>query len=195
MRHVLVVLAFALIAVGQTIFGLDAHVDVLGGRLFVLMAINAAVMVALAYLNLYVLSPRLLLKGRYVEYLFVLAGGIAIYIVGKWVVEFRVLASVGVERGFSPVTVLDWLSSGAMCVFFLVSSSATLLFRQWIEDTRRISELENPVEEFKSRVDAPLLYRVLGYAAKKVKTDPARVSEIIFRLSERLLKDLYEGKL
>jgi hypothetical protein len=193
-RHILIVSAFAVIAVGQTLFGLGTHTDELEGWLYVLGTANAATMVGLAYFNLYALVTRLMLKGRYVEYFTILLGVIFIYIVGKWIVEEWLLRTIGIERMFNFVTVMDWLSNGAMSMIFMVSVLAMKFFRQWIRDTQKISELENPVDEFKNRIDAPLLYRVLGYAARKVKTDPQKVSEMIYRLSERLRRDLYEGK-
>lgn len=198
-KHILVILAFTSVAVGQTLFGLGAHAEALGGALYLIGAANIAVMVGLAYLNLCVLTPHLLLRGRYVEYLSTLTGGVFAYLVLKWMSERWLLGRVGIEWEFNFVTVLDWLSNLAMFVIFLVSGSAMLLFRQWIADTRRIDEMENnrlqsSVDEFKNRLNAPLLYRVLGYAARKVKSDPERVSEIIFSLSERLRRDLYDDK-
>lgn len=193
-KHILIVAVFASVAVGQTLFGLGAHAGALGGGIWGLVAANAVAMTGLAYLNLDVLAPRLLLKERYLEYSALLAGGVLLYIALKWMAERWMLAAVGVERVFNFVTVLDWLSNLAMFAIFLASGSALLLFRQWVADIQKIGELQNPVEEFKSRICAPALYRVLDYAAEKVKTDPDRVSEIIFSLSERLRHDLYEGK-
>lgn len=197
-RHVLIIVTFALVSVGQVLFVLREWMDALGGGSYLYWGCNAAVMIAAFYLNLYRIAPRRLLKGRYVEYLALLLGTTTAYVALKWAAESLLLAQVGVPRSFTVVTLLDWLSNTLLYAICMASSSVTVLFRQWVADTERISALESTrlqssVDELKSRLNIPLLFRVLGYAAKKVKTDPGRVSDLIFRLSDELRRELYEG--
>lgn len=196
-RHALLITAFSFISFGSLLFLSEGGAELSGVRFYLVGAFIAALLVAYCYLNLYLLVPRLMLRGRYLEYLFALLGGIFLYVVIKWAAERYLLSLAGVETEFNAVTVLDWLSSVVMYAICLMSTSAVVLFRQWIADTHKINDLENDclqssVDEIKSRVNAPVLYRVLGYAAEKVKTDPEKVSLIIFRLSERLRRELYD---
>ncbi len=196
-KHILVVAAFALISLGQSLFGVGTHAEALGNAFRVFVAANAAVLVGLCYLNLYVFAPRLLMNGRYRKYLGTVLVVLAGYILLRWVAEEWLLARVGIERKFNAVTVLDWMSTLTMCAVCLMSTSAVILFRQLVEDTQKINEMENArlqssVEKIKNRIDTRVLYRTLDYAARKVKTDPGKASEVIFRLSERLRRELYE---
>ncbi len=195
--HVILVAAFAFISVGQLMFVLHGRAETSGGAYLSLTTFLAALLVGVCYLNLYLLAPRLLLKERYVEYLSALFGAIFVYIVVKWAVEVYLLSRAGIAVQFNAVTLLDWLSSIFMYAVSLMSTSAVILFRQWVADTQKINDLENSrlqssVDRIKKSIDAPVLYRVLGYAAKNVKRDPEKVSGIIFKLSEKLRRDLYD---
>lgn len=198
-RHALVVAAFAVLSLGPSLYLLGDRIDQLGEGFILFSVVNAAALIACFYLNLYVITPQLLMRGSYSKYFSLLCVMMLVYIILKWSGERWLLSTIGVERSFNAVTLLDWASNTAMCVVCLLSCSAIVLFRQWMVDTRKIHDLEttrlqNRVDEFKERIDAPVLYRVLGYTAEKVKSDPAKVSEIIFRLSDRLRRQLYDDE-
>ncbi len=195
-RHVVLVGAFTLISLGQMLFMLGGRTGNPGAWFWVAETMVAALLVGYSYVNLRVLVPRLLLRGRYVEYGLALAGGTLAYVVVKWVAESWLLGRAGVETEFNAVTVLDWLSTTVMFAVCLSATSAVVLFRGWIDQGRKISEMESrglrsSVESIRGRVDPPWLFRTLDHAAELVKNNPRAASEVIFGLSERLRKALY----
>lgn len=198
-RHALIIIVFSFISIGQSLFVFGDYMGDLGKNVYWFGISNTIVIVSFFYLNLYLLVPRLLLKNRYMEYLFALLGGTTVYLIIKGVIESYTLSHLGIWRDFTIVTLLDGLSNLTLYTICIASSSATILFRQWISDTEKINDLENnrlkkSVDEIKSLINTRLLSNVLNYASEEVKTEPDKVSDILFRLSEVLRYELYDCK-
>lgn len=195
--HVFLVMTFVFIPGGQLMLTLG-RTDGLGSEAGWIAILIAGILIALCYINLYILVPRMMLKEKYAKYFTALSGGILAYVVIKWGLERYLLAKEGVAVEFNEVTMLDWMANFFMYGIAVISPAAIVMFKQWIADTKKIDDLENNrlqsrVDKIKNSIDAPVLYRVLGYAAKKVKTDPEKASAIILRLSEKLRRELYEN--
>jgi hypothetical protein len=198
-RHVLFTVTFSFIAIGQSLFVFGDQPAVSGSKIYLYAAGNTIVITAFAYMNLYFLAPRLLLKNRYAEYFMVLLAATTIYLICKGIIESRMLAGMGITRNFTWVTALDVFSNLALYAICIASSSITVLFRQWIADTERINGLKNRqlkagVDELKNRINPKSLSGVLEYVSEQVKTNPEEASEILFRLSDVLRYELYDCK-
>ncbi len=198
-RHVIAVIMFSFISVGQSLFVFGSQAEALGNHVYWFGIGNTIAMIAFLYLNLYALAPRLLLKNRYVEYLAALLTGTVVYLIIKSMIETCMFLQVGVVRNFNAITLLDGLSNLVLYSICIASSSVTALFKQWIADTERINDLEstrlkNSVDEIKSHINTKSLSNVLSYASEKVKTDPEETSGVLFKLSEVLRYELYDCK-
>ena len=198
-RHILIIIIFSFVSAGQSLFVFGDQAEALGGRIYWFGIGNMVITIAFFYLNLYFLVPRLLLKDKYMEYLFTLLGGTIIYLIIKGVIESGILLNLGIVRSFNLVTILDGLSNLTLYAICIASSSGTILLRQWVSDTEKINDLENnrlknSLDEIKSHINTRLLSNVLNYASDQVKTDSDKVSDILFRLSEVLRYELYDCK-
>lgn len=154
------------------------------------------VLVALVYLNLYYLTPQLLLRYKYMAYCISLFSVIFAIVSAKHFVESWIADTA---RHANFITLFDWLSNSTLYIICISSSSITALMRTWLKDNHRIKELENKrikkdIEEFKSRINPQLLYTTLSYTATKVISKPIEVSAILLRLSEVLRYQLYDCK-
>lgn len=198
-RHLFIVIILSFVSVGQSLFVLGEYKETLG-KIFYWFGIgNAAAIIAFFYFNLYYLTPRFLLKNRYIEYCIALLAGTLIYLIIKGTVEYFILRDLGITLNINYVTLLDGISNLMLYTICIASSSAAILFKQWITDTERIHELENnqlkkSVDEIKSHINPESLFNVLDYASEKVKTDPDEVSEVLFKLSDVLRYELYDCK-
>ena len=198
-RHMLFIIIFSIIAIGQSLFIFGDRLTVLGNSMYIYTAVNTIIITTFAYSNLYFLAPFLLLKSRYVEYFVILIITTSIFLIFKWLYEANLFLEIGVERRFNVVTLLDFFSNLAIYIIFIISSALTILFRQWTADSERISDLKNKqlkggVDELKNRINPKSVSNVLEYASEKVKTNPKEASEILFKLSDVLRYELYDCK-
>ena len=198
-RHVLFIVIFSIIAIGQSLFIFGDRLSDLGNNTYIYTASNIVIIITLAYINLYFLAPFLLLKNRYIEYFTILILVIAAYLAFKWLFESHLLSEISVERKFNTVTLLDFFSNLAIYIIFIISSVLTKLFRLWTTDSERISDLKNKqlkagVDELKNRINSKSVSDVLVYVSEKVKTNPKEASEILFKLSDVLRYELYDCK-
>lgn len=198
-RHLLLVSVLVCVAFGQSFFVFGNHREALGNNVYFFVATLTIVYIALAYFNLYYLAPRLLLKNKYVEYFLVLIGITALILTAKYMAESRMLATIGVARTFNGVTLLDNLSNLTLNTICIAGSLITVLFQQWITDSNRIDnlknkQLKNSITELKEHINPDFLFRTIGYASEEVKTNPDKVSGMLFKLSELLRYELYDCK-
>lgn len=198
-RHIVMLTIFAFISLGQSLFMFGEFRETLGLRFPIYVFFNALAIIAFFYYNLYNLTPRLLLKNKYVQYVTVLIAGTAFYIILKSIMEYNLFLSLGIECRFNAVTLLDGLSNLTLYSICIASSSATTLFKQWISDTEKIDKLQNKqlrsrVDEIKSHIHPKSLSNMLVYASEKIKTDAGEASDILYTLGEVLRYELYDCK-
>lgn len=199
LRHLLLIAVLICVAFGQSFSAFGSHTRALGNPVCFFGITLTAVYIALTYFNLYYLAPRLLLKNKYAEYILTLIAITAGILAAKYLAESRMLAAAGIERTFNAVTLLDNLSNLTLTSICIAGSLITLLFQQWITDSNRIGNLENnrlksSITELKEHINPAFLFRTIRYASEEVKTQPEKVSAMLFRLSELLRYQLYDCK-
>ncbi len=195
-RHLLFIAVLTPICLSQAFFALGGAPGISVGTIYGFGIAFSMTMIALAWFNLYVLIPRFLLKQQYTAYILIFSLAVTGVMAVKYFAGARVAGVPGIVNG---VTVLDWLSNGTLYAIGIACSSVTVLLREWVEDHRRIGNLEserlkNDIDEFRNRINPHLLYATLDHAAAGVKSDPARTSDTLFRLSELLRYQLYDSK-
>lgn len=195
-RHLLFIMALIPICLSQAFFALGSTPGMSVHTIYGFGAGFSMTMIALAWFNLYVLTPRLLLKQRYSAYTVVFLSTVFAVMAIKYFAESRVM---GISRIVNGVTVLDWLSNGTLYAIGIACSSVTVLLREWVKDHHHIGNLEserlkNDIDEFRNRINPQLLYATLDYAAAGVRSDPGRASDTLFRLSGLLRYQLYDSK-
>lgn len=199
-RYLLFILAFTFVAIGQSLFTtFGDHLAVLGSKVYWFLAGNIVVILLVAYINLYAFVPRFLLKNRYMEYIIALFISISIYSVFKGLIEYYILLQIGIVRNINGVTLLDGLSNLTICTISLVSSTISILLKQWITDIREINilkdkQLKSSVEKLKNQINPGSMFDVLDYISEQVKTDSAEASDALFTLSDVLRYELYDCK-
>ncbi len=195
-RHILFIAALVPICLSQSFFVLGNTAGVSIQTVYGFGIGFSMAIIALAYFNLYDLTPRFLLRHRYVAYVVVFSltvfGAMALkYFVESWI--------MGIPRLVNGVTILDWVSNGTLYAIGIASSSVTVLLREWIKDHRQIENLESKrlkgdIDEFKNRINPQLLYATLADAAARAPSDPGQTSDILFKLSGLLRYQLYDCK-
>ncbi|MDU1892524.1 MAG: histidine kinase [Dysgonomonas sp.] len=197
-RHVLLSVTFTFIAIGQSLIVFGEHVSTISSNTLCWFgALNIIGLSFLVYFNLIILTRRILLKRRYVEYFFCLFTVISIYLFIKGAIEIQILSDVGVDRKFNEIMLLDGVSNLMIYAICIASSSISVLFGQWTTDTQQITNLKNrqlkgSVEKLKNQINPKFLSDILDYVIGKVKTDSKEVPDILLRLSRILRYGLYD---
>ncbi|WP_347219849.1 histidine kinase [Chryseobacterium sp.] len=156
------------------------------------------ILIAMIYVNIYILVPRLFFKTRYIAYLAVLIimGVIGINLIGygfrNVFAEFR--------TGYVPrETEKGGIYEGAlMCIPIIMTTTTVKLLQKWIKDNQRINELSNltmqmELNELRNQINPHFLFNMLNNVKALIRTDPGKASVVIVKLSEFLRYQLYEN--
>ncbi|NML71331.1 histidine kinase [Chryseobacterium sp. RP-3-3] len=156
------------------------------------------VLITMVYINIYVLVPRFFFKTRYITYLvlLVMMGVVGLNIIGfslrLFFEDFRVenIRKEG-NRGSIYEGVL-------MCVPIILTTTTVKLLQKWINDSKRITELNNltlqmELNELRNQINPHFLFNMLNNVKALTRTDPEKASAVIVKLSEFLRYQLYEN--
>lgn len=196
-RHLLFLMAIVPIAMSQTFYVFGNHKAIPTATIYFFGAGFAFIIIAIVYLNRYHFVPRLLSKGKYLDYFIVMLLAVLGFVLIKYLVEYRIFSHIGVIRPFNGVTILDGLSNLMVYTICITSGSLTLLFKQWRQDHAEIEGLENirlkrSIDDIKNLIRPKFLYATLAYASEQAKSAPEQTSDTLFKLSELLRYQLYD---
>lgn len=199
-RRVLIVAMLIGCSFGQVFLMFGEQIESIGYVVYIIGVALALLYALLLYFNVNYLVPRLLLRGKYVEYFTLLLAGTAIILLFVRIfAKLPILCPSGIIISFNVVSLLDTLSSLVIAAICITSSLIPTLIRQWLIDTLSIHHLENQrlkstIDEFKNHINTELLYDIIENASEQVKTAPDKASDIIISLSELLRYELYDCK-
>jgi LytS/YehU family sensor histidine kinase len=157
----------------------------------------ALLLLSLFYLNMYLLIPRLLFKGRYLEYFLWI-----VCLFGIFLILF-IMRTHWLKPYLKPHYIMGHESLNVFSFIFpfivlLAASASVKLFQRWIADTRRINELEtttmqSELEQLKNQVNPHFLLNTLNNANVLTKKDPEKASQVLMKLSDLLRYQLYDS--
>jgi sensor histidine kinase YesM len=161
--------------------------------------ISLIYILAIMYLLILVLIPRLLFRSR--VFLFALSFFICICLVylGVWFLDFYFLKPVNPGRmQHIEFSVVHFIQIGAVCAVLLGSVVGLKVFKKWILDVQRMNELQQinlrtELEQLKSQVNPHFLFNTLNNLLVLTKTDPERASQVLLGLSDLLRYQLYDS--
>jgi sensor histidine kinase YesM len=156
-----------------------------------------AILLSLFYLNMYRLTPKLLLKNRYAEYGLSVLGLVVIALLfvigGRYFLKpyFRPVHNRE-DEGFNIFAFIF------MFLVLTVASAAVKLFQRWVVDSRRISELEkttmqSELQQLKNQINPHFLFNMLNNTNVLIKKDPEKASQVLMKLSDLLHYQLYDS--
>lgn len=154
---------------------------------------------SMVYFNMYVLVPKLLFRGKYLNYLISLVlFTLCSYLVIKkidisYFEQFRIIE----RRKFSSFF-REMLATTNLLTMLVFSSTSIKLFQQWARDTERINELEKnsmqlELKELKNQINPHFLFNMLNNVNVLLHRDPNKASLIILKLSDFLRYQLYDN--
>ncbi len=201
-RHVLVMFCVLIISVNQTYITYQHNIPALGKNVYWIFLYAFCILAFTGYFNMFVLVPRYLLRKRYTVYILLFIASVLLLgitgVLGEYVVYS--LLELPHERVtyFNWITVLDILSNTALNALCIAGISMTVLLRRWMTEGVRVSELEKvhiqtEVELLKEQANPQFLSNILTRAASLTVTNPGKASTMLYKLSQLLRYQLYDG--
>ncbi|QRA41312.1 sensor histidine kinase [Chryseobacterium cucumeris] len=156
------------------------------------------ILIAMVYINIYVLVPRFFFKTKYVTYLvlLVLMGVMGLNFIGY---SFRHLFQDFRTQYIPKDNERGGIYEGVlMCIPIILTTTTIKLLQKWISDNKRINELSNltlnmELNELRNQINPHFLFNMLNNVKALIRTDPAKASVVIVKLSEFLRYQLYEN--
>jgi len=162
----------------------------------VFIFINFLIDAALVYINLYVLIPKYLLKGRTWYYIFFTVIGIFINLELAFTLTFPAICpSCGVDFDASPLTVLvqDFVATASI----LGMAMGIHMVRRFIRNQQKLRELQTTnlkteLAFLKHQINPHFLFNSLNNIYVQNRKAPQQASESILLLSDLLRYQLYD---
>ncbi len=146
----------------------------------------------LVYFNAYVLCPRFLLKKKFSIYIFsIIIFTVFVLLIMVVLQEYFYDIAVIHQEPSTVAIVFSILSSFFAILLFLAGISALVLFKHWLNDTIRASELESAnlnteLTFLKSQINPHFLFNMLNNANILVEDEPDMASHILIKLNDLL---------
>ncbi|MDR1699287.1 MAG: histidine kinase [Prevotellaceae bacterium] len=202
-KHISIIAVMGLIACGQTFWLLAWEKSAI-----VPLAVMAALLTLDYYLatllNIRVLIPRLLLRNRYVAYIFSILGFVAIAggldLFPEYLLANRYHTQPGEHWYLSQGNRIFFVLSVIISYFISFVGTGIIFFLHlWNRSGRRLDDLQkqtarNELETVRTQIDSAALFDTLDRAADRVAQFPSEVSALLMDLSKSLRIQLYESR-
>jgi len=151
-------------------------------------------LILMFYVNMYLLVPIYLMKGKYILYLFILC-----------LLDFLALIFIRASLNFYlsafgvPNRPISWpnLVEAVYITVLLISTSTSIkLFQRWATDSVRIAELNQlslklELAALKDQINPHFLFNMLNNVKTLTRKDPILAGQVIMRLSDFLRYQVY----
>ncbi|MES2827073.1 MAG: histidine kinase [Bacteroidota bacterium] len=156
-------------------------------------------LLAMCYVNMFVLVPLLFFRGRYLLYLVLLSVVVFLFLTLIAVLLDTYLPSAQLikvkrlersERGFYEGFII--------LIPIILVTTMIKLFQRWTRDNERIGELKNiafrmELNELRNQINPHFLFNMLNGIKALVRSDPEKATLVIMKLSEFLRYQIYEN--
>ncbi|PUV25776.1 MULTISPECIES: sensor histidine kinase [Sphingobacterium] len=156
------------------------------------------VFVAMFYINMYVLIPQFFFRGKYEIYtvLLILLVTASLLVVMQIAIYIFSIHIPAIER--QRTNTMSFVSGLFICVPIILTTTTFKLFKRWIEDNKRISDLKNlalttELNALKNQIQPHFLFNMLNNVKALIRKNPSMATEVIIKLSDFLRYQLYEN--
>ncbi|WP_312333833.1 histidine kinase [Sphingobacterium sp.] len=156
------------------------------------------VFVCMFYVNMYVLIPKFFFKGKYELYilaliLLVTASLLVVMYIANYIYAIHIPAIKKPESDS-----MGLIAALFICIPIILTTTTFKLFKRWLEDNKRISDLKNlalttELISLKNQIQPHFLFNMLNNVKALIRKDPTMATEVIIKLSDFLRYQLYEN--
>lgn len=166
----------------------------LGNELYLIIAVFFLNYTGVGYLMIYVLAPKFLLKGKYIQFVSCVILAALAFIFVPSLIPGKYTDYYGT---FSNVAILDKINDFFFHLLAVLGVTVPVFLRNWMLEGQRISKLEkerasSEVERLKEQINPAYFFNVLNRTGTLVKTEPDIASAMLVKLSHLLRYQLYD---
>lgn len=188
MRHLLLQLLILMLSLNA--LGSEEEVFVISDERLGGWLLFYAILNILCYLNIYLLTPRMLLTGRIDSYKW-LIGGFAVFFIVITIIQ--TIHESPYTYNVIPLSslIIEMISSFLSTVLIIVATSTMVLFVQWMKEQKRVGELkiatkQSELNMLKQQINPHFLFNMLNNVNVLLKRAPEEASQTLLKL-EKLL--------
>ncbi len=162
-------------------------------------ALNFIFIIAMVYLLLLVLIPRLLFRSKTILFFISFIGVNTVIYFYVWFTDFYYLRPVIPDRMYHiALSFVDFIQVGAVSSVLLGAVVGLKVFKKWIVDVQRMNDLQQAslkaeLEQLKSQVNPHFLFNTLNNLLVLTKTDSEKATQVLLGLSDLLRYQLYDS--
>lgn len=200
-RHLLWVLAGAIITFNQIFIAYQDCQSILGNRIYLICASSFLLYLIAMYFNYFYLTPRFLLKGKYMAYSILLCVVVfSLPTLSIWQ-EYWIRNTLGLPHRITsytnPLILVDNLASCMITAICFCGISVVMLFRHWMTGNAQVSRLEGEhlkleLIKLKGQITPAFFSRTLRTSSAVVETNPEKTTYMLMKLSQLLRYQLYD---
>jgi hypothetical protein len=162
--------------------------------------ISMLISVAMLYLNLYLLFPAYLKKGKYFHYIASISFiGTIVFFVNYFIQQIYVQYFGKFSMYAVQFTLSDFLSNFFYPMAFVGGTTGYKIFKTWVADQQKFAELQKEslkteLTQLKNQVNPHFLFNTLNNLHVLTMTNPEKASEIILGLADVLRYQIYDSR-
>lgn len=202
LRHILFILAFALISYRQTSYVFRDSIGTIGDSILILSLVTLTMYLGTLYTNIYYLVPRYLISKKYKAYLLCFFLIVVLQISYLLVMEYVVRNHFGLPHRITSYNLLVFIQcipSSMINILCILGTSATALFKYQVLENKRVSRMEqenikSELDRLKEQISPAFLSNILNKTATLVKSEPSKAFEMLMKLGQLLRYQLYDAE-
>lgn len=200
-RHLIFIIVGAIITFNQVFIAYQESQSVLGNRIYLICFCSSMLYLIAVYFNYFYLTPKFLLKGRYVIFTIVLCIIIfalpTLSIAGEYWVRNTLDLPHRITSYANPLILIDNLSTTVITAICFCGVSAIMLFRKWIKSNEQMNWLEgehvkSELNQLKGQIAPAFLSGTLRNASSFAESEPQKTSAMLILLGQLLRYQLYD---
>jgi sensor histidine kinase YesM len=176
----------------------DGQLHDLGLRLYYCSFFTFLVGLAIVYINIYFLVPRLFLRYKYAWY--TVCALILSFVFFVAVIQFALVFFGEYKQFIYPIgfTILDFIQQAITPLAFLGATTGVKIFKIWMLDTERFAaikenELQNELTNLKNQVNPHFLFNTLNNIRTLNEVDVKKANQVLLGLSDILRYQIYDS--
>ncbi|MDR2913303.1 MAG: histidine kinase [Tannerella sp.] len=203
-RYALLILAVLFISLNQVYMGFIEYNSLLGARIYLFMMFILLSYLIEGYFNIYILIPKLFLRGRYASYFVIFSITILLFALIHFGFESLVFKLYDVQPGAysyyktqgSPL-LLEFAASYLVDYIAILGTGVTVILKHWLMNDQKVYQLEKihvqtEVDKMKEQVNPQFQFSVLNKIGDLAPENQEKASDLLMELSDILRYQLYD---
>lgn len=153
---------------------------------------------AIVYINLYLLIPKLLLRNKFIFYLVGCVALVIVTVLLELCIPDKIIKYLPPDMVASKGSFKSVVGSSTLAFVFLVATAGYRIFKKWVYESKQLAsikeaKLKEELSKLKNQINPHFLFNTLNNLNTLITTNPGKASAVALGLSDVLRFYLYEA--